>query len=146
MKPAKRLLLVSEDEEQISPLRYLLRINAWRSNHACYCVTTADKAEEALGLLKKHQYDLMLCLYPVASMDTLLEQTKVIDDHLKIIVMADKASQLQTVYADAILFNPSSAALLEHIKVLLYRKRGPMRGMKRTVKSETVPLVVEVAA
>jgi hypothetical protein len=36
-----------------------------------------------------------------------------------------------------LLFDPTAADILERFKVLLYRKRGPMRGMKRKISKET---------
>lgn len=146
MLPAKQILLVGEDDTKLSILRYVLRINSYRSNYACYEVTTATSAEEAIGLLTNNHYNLLLCQYHFASMETLLSQVKKIDDNLKTIVIEEKASRLSAIYADAVLFKPTYFELLERIKVLLHRKRGPMKGMKRKVASEKVQLGEERAA
>ena len=146
MIPAKQILLVGEDDTKLSILRYVLRINSYRSNYSCYEVTAATSAEEAIGLLKNNHYNLLLCQYHFASMETLLSQAKSINDQLKTIVVEEKASRLGAVYADAILFKPTASELLDRIKVLLHRKRGPMKGMKRKVASETVQLGEEKAA
>jgi DNA-binding response OmpR family regulator len=141
MLPAKQILLVGEYDTTLSLVRYLLSVNSYRSNYSCYEVTSANSAEEALGLLKTNHYNLLLCQYHFASIGTLLSQVKGIDDHLKTIVIEEKANRLGAVYADAILFKPTAFELLDRIKVLLYRKRGPLKGMKRKVASVEVPMV-----
>jgi CheY-like chemotaxis protein len=146
MRPAKQILLVGEDETKLSLLRYVLRNSTQKSSYSCYSVTAATSAEEAIGLLKNNHYNLLLCQYHFSSMETLLSKVKKIDDNLKTIVIEEKASRLSSVYADAVLFKPTAFELLERIKVLLHRKRGPMKGMKRKVVSETVQLGEERAA
>jgi DNA-binding response OmpR family regulator len=125
--------LVGEDEDNLSLLRYVLRNNAYKAQCCYYHVTSVSTAQESLDALKKDQYDLLLCQCPVASLETLLAQVRIIDDNLKTIVIADKESQLSSVYADVIMFKPTAAELLERIRVSLYRKRGPSPGYKKKV-------------
>jgi hypothetical protein len=73
----------------------------------------------------------------MASLDSLLKDAMSIDNGLKTMVIATKASEIEYPCTDALLFDPTAADILERFKVLLFRKRGPMRGMKRKISKET---------
>lgn len=146
MRPAKRILLAGVDEDNLAILRFVLRNSSYSKNYCLYHVDTANNSKDVFELLSKGRYHLLLCRYPMASLDYLLTAALSIDNRMKTIVIATKASEIESPHTDAILFNPSAAEILERIKVLLYRKRGPMRGMKRKSKSDTSKMGEEIAA
>jgi hypothetical protein len=94
--------------------------------------------KEALGLLKTARYDILICQYPIALLETLLANSKILDNTMKIIIIADSAKEFPAVYANAILFNPTSAEILDYVKIFAVRKRGPHQGWKKSVTPETL--------
>jgi len=137
VRPAKRILLAGVDEDNLAILRFVLRNSSYSKSYCLYHVDTANSAEDVLKFLSKERYHLLLCLHPMASLDSLLKDAMSIDNGLKTMVIATKAREIEYPCTDALLFDPNAAEILERIKILLYRKRGPMRGMKRKVARET---------
>lgn len=137
MRPAKRILLAGADDDSISILRFVLRNSTHKKSYCSYHVDTANSSEDVFELLSKGRYHLLLCRYPMALLDSLLTAALSIDNGMKTMVIATKASEIESPLTDALLFNPTAAEILERIKVLMYRKRGPMKGMKRTIVRET---------
>ena len=146
MRPAKRILLAGVDEDRLSILRFVLRNSSYSKSYCLYHVDTANSEEDVLKFLSKERYHLLLCLHPMASLDSILTDAMSIDNGLKTMVIATKASEIDSPRTDALLFDPSAAEILERIKVLMYRKRGPMKGMKRKVASEKNKMGEEKAA
>lgn len=146
MKLSRHILLVSEDKECSSLLRFVLRNSSYRPDYPCYQVTSDDSAQEALDSLRTEQYDLILALYPLKHIDTLIERARVIDKSLKTLVLASNASQVFAPFADALLFKPTTAEVLERIKSLVCRKRGPHQGWKKEVAKEVFQLGEEKVA
>lgn len=137
MRPAKRILLAGVDEDRLAILRFVLRNSSYSKSYCLYHVDTANSEEDVLKFLSKERYHLLLCLHPMASLDSLLMAALSIGNGLKTMVIATKASEIEYPCTDALLFDPTAADILERFKVLLYRKRGPMRGMKRKISKET---------
>jgi DNA-binding response OmpR family regulator len=146
MRPARTILLVGENEDTLSPFRYVLsnsQPEPLDKKGRIYTVTSANTAQEALGWLRKNQYDLLLCQCPVASLDSLLSHAKAMDDRMPTVVLYDKGADVTGCLADAVMHKPSMADLLERIRIMVQRRRGPHKGWKKGVAPER-PVVQEM--
>ena len=139
MRAAKNILLVGENDFTLSPLRFMLSHSTPTLNShfgRCYLVVTANSVQEALDTLSESQFDLMLCQCPVASLDSLLSHAKAIDDRMPTVVLYDKGSEAAECCADAAMHKPAMDELLERIRIMVQRRRGPHKGWKKGVAPE----------
>jgi hypothetical protein len=104
-----------------------------------YRVVTALSTQKALDVLHEGSFDVLLyqCAYqyPTDHLDEFLSRCVELDPYIKTIVISDGTNQFPIGNADADLFKPSSAEILDSIKILSARKRGPH---KRQVSSMEV--------
>ena len=135
MRPSKLILLLGESEFTLSPLRFMLITNSYR-------VVTALSTQKALDVLHEGSFDVLLyqCAYqyPTDHLDEFLSRCVELDPYIKTIVISDGTNQFPIGNADADLFKPSSAEILDSVKTLSARKRGPKVGWKKTVAEEVV--------
>jgi DNA-binding response OmpR family regulator len=146
MRAAKNILLVGENDFTLSPLRFMLSHSTPTLNShfgRCYLVVTANSVQEALDTLSESQFDLMLCQCPIAYLDHLLKRAKEINCYIPTMVLFDKASEVGVCFADAVLCKPPNAELLERIRIMIQRKRGPRKGWMKGVAPER-PVVREM--
>jgi hypothetical protein len=123
-RPAKKILLVGDDEEKASVLRYLLVTQ-------CFRVTLAGGAIAAEYLLLEMQFDLLLLLHPLAGAAELLKRAKRIAPHTPTLAVSDREAFLPADWVvDSSLCRGrcSSAAILERVKVMVARRPGPRGG------------------
>ena len=125
MRPAKRILLACEDEERACILRFVLRHSVPSSNAVYYSVTFAINAAYALEAIKTARYDVLLCQKPLKGVDELVGQARASDVKMKIVVLTDRADQTPSAIVDAVLCRAPMMELLERLKVLVQKKRGP---------------------
>jgi len=127
MRPRKTILLVGENDYELSPLRFTL-CNARPNNRAAlYGVATATTVPDAIADLQDAPYDLLLVKVPLSGLDKLLDYAWVYRSLMKQIVLIDLIEQTPDGEIDAVLCRPNSADLLEKIRFLTQRKRGPMK-------------------
>jgi len=131
LRPTKTILLISEDEAQLSILRFTLRNSRPSAFAADYAVTSVSSAPEALETLRTRQYDLLLILCPLGSLSELLHHAKLLYETMPSLVIYSKAIDVMHCSADAMMHNPSTADLLERIRILMIKKRGPSPGCKK---------------
>jgi DNA-binding NtrC family response regulator len=110
MRPPKHILLVGENDAAMAPLRFALR-----NSEPCYMVTTANSADEVCNLLAEGSFDMMLVQLPVTPLEPFLERVNKIDSTFPVLVMN-------------VINKPSMAEILDRIKVMTARKRGPKPG------------------
>ena len=137
MRPKKIILCVDDNEQELSVLKFMLATNGYRVVSAC-------TGQEAIGIFAETQVDLVLTDYAMPNMDgnQLVSRLKQIASHVPMILLGDPQRMGGEIYAaDALLAkkNCSSQELLERIKVMSARKRGPRKGSQRQ------PPVVELA-
>lgn len=130
MRPKKVILCVSHNEQELSILKFMLSTNGYR-------VLAANNAQEAIGLFGGLQIDLVLADYALPQMGgrQLVERLKHAGPHVPMILLGDAQAVSSEIHvADAMLAkkNCSSQELLERIKVMSTRKRGPRKGSQRT--------------
>ena len=134
MRPKKVILCVDDNEQELSVLKFMLTTNGYR-------VVAATNGQEAIGIFSGTAVDLVLADYSMPQMNgcQLVERLKQITAHVPMILLGDPQRMAGEMHAaDALLAkkNCSSHELLERIKVMSARKRGPRKGSQRLVPVE----------
>ncbi len=129
MRPKKIILCVDDNEQELSVLKFMLATNGYR-------VVSASNGPDAIGIFADTTVDLVLSDYamPQMSGDQLVNRLKQIASHVPMILLGDPQKMGDTLHgADALLAKKtcSPQELLERIKVMSARKRGPRKGAPR---------------
>jgi two-component system, OmpR family, response regulator CpxR len=125
MKPKRTILCVDDNEQSLSIRKVLLETRGYR-------VIACTKGEDALEIFKKGGVDLVLTdlIMPGYDGTKLIEQIKSISPHTPAILLSGKV-RIYDRDTRADVFLPKGmyapAELLERIRLLLIRKRGPKR-------------------
>ena len=133
MKPKRTILCVDDNEQSLSIRKVLLETRGYR-------VIACTKGEEALEIFKRGGIDLVLTDLVMPGYDgtKLIEQIKAISPQTPAILLSGKV-RIYDRDTQADVFLPKGmyapAELLERIRLLLIRKRGPKR--TRPVDSST---------
>jgi len=134
MRPKKVILCVDDSEQDLSVLKFMLATNGYR-------VVSSTNGREAIGIFAETAVDLVLADYSMPQMNgcQLVERLKQIAVHVPMILLGDPQKMAGEMHAaDALLAkkNCSPQELLERIKVMSARKRGPRKGSQRLVPVE----------
>jgi len=134
MRPKKVILCVDDSEQELSVLKFMLSTNGYR-------VMAAVNAEEAFSILAAMQVDLALVGFTLQPSlgRSLVERIKRTAVHVPVILFGDPLAKEGEIHAaDAFLPRKScsSQQLLERIKVMSARKRGPRKGSQRVMMAE----------
>jgi two-component system response regulator CpxR len=129
MRPKKVILCVNHSEQELSVLKFMLSTNGYR-------VLAATSGQEAISIFSGAQVDLVLsdATMPQMSGRQLVERLKRIASHVPMILLGDPQAMNGEIHlADALLAKKTctSQELLERIKVMSARKRGPRKGAHR---------------
>ena len=129
MRPKKIILCVDDNEQELSVLKFMLATNGYR-------VVSANNGPDAIGIFSDTTVDLVLSDYAMPQMngDQLVNQLKLIASHIPMILLGDPQKMGDQMHgADALLAKKtcSPQELLERIKVMSARKRGPRKGTPR---------------
>ncbi len=129
MRPKKIILCVDDNEQELSVLKFMLSTNGYR-------VVSTSNAHDAIGIFSEIPVDLVLSDFSMPQMngDLLVKRLKQIASHIPMILLGDPSKMADSLHgADALLAkkNLSSQELLERIKVMSARKRGPRKGSTR---------------
>jgi CheY-like chemotaxis protein len=129
MRPKKVILCVDDNEQELSVLSFMLSTNGYRVVSAC-------TGQDAIGIFGQNQVDLVLADFAMPKMNgnQLVDRLKQMAPHIPMILLGDPqkmGGEMHT--ADALLAkrNCSPQELLERIKVMSVRKRGPRKGAVR---------------
>jgi len=131
MRPKKVILCVYDSEQELSVLKFMLLTNGYR-------VYTATNGQEAIAVFASiPQVDLVLTdsHMPHMTGSQLVERLKRMSSQVSMIVLDDGQTVSNEIrVADATLTrkNCSTMELLELIKRMSARKRGPRKGAQRT--------------
>ncbi len=129
MKPKRTILCVDGNEQSLSIRKVMLETRG-------YHVVTCTGGEEALERFKKGGVDLVLTDLTMPGLDgtKLIEEIKSLSPQTPAILLAGKV-KLYDRDTKADVFLPKGmyapVELLERIRVLLVRKRGPKRAQPR---------------
>jgi CheY-like chemotaxis protein len=130
MRPKKVILCVDDNEQELSVLKFMLSTNGYR-------VLSATSGQEAIEMFSEAaQIDLVLsdAAMPQMSGRQLVERLKRLASHVPMILLGDPQAMNGEIHAaDAMLTkkNCSPQELLERIKIMSARKRGPRKGTHR---------------
>lgn len=130
MRPKKVILCVDDNEQELSVLKFMLSTNGYR-------VLGALNGQEAIAIFSNAaQIDLVLIdsNMPQMSGGQLAERLKRMASHVPMILFSEtQAPGAEIHVADAMLVkrNCTTQELLERIKVMSARKRGPRKGAQR---------------
>jgi len=129
MRPKKVILCVDDNEQELSVLKFMLATNGYR-------VVSATTGQEAIAIFGEIAVDLVLADFTMPQMngDQLVSRLKQIASHIPMILLGDPQKMGGDLHAaDALLAkkNISAQELLERIKVMSARKRGPRKGSVR---------------
>jgi CheY-like chemotaxis protein len=133
MRPKKVILCVDDNEQDLSVLRFMLSTNGYR-------VLAASNGQEAIAAFAMApQIDLVLAdaNMPQMSGGQLVERLKRMAAHVPMMLLGDAPAVTGEIHAaDAMVArkNCSTQELLERIKVMSARKRGPRKGSQRIVQ------------
>lgn len=129
MRPKKIILCVDDNEQELSVLKFMLSTNGYR-------VVSANNGQDAIGIFADTAVDLVLSDYAMPQMngDQLVNQLKQIASHIPMILLGDPQKMGDQLHgADALLPKKtcSPQELLERVKIMSARKRGPRKGAPR---------------
>jgi CheY-like chemotaxis protein len=129
MRPKKIILCVDDNEQDLSVLKFMLSTNGYR-------VVSATTGQEAIGIFAETPVDLVLADYGMPQMNgnQLLDRLKRSAPHVPMILLGDPQRMGGEIHAaDCLLAKKSCSPqeLLERIKVMSARKRGPRKGAQR---------------
>jgi len=132
MRPKKVILCVDDNEQELSVLKFMLTTNAYR-------VHSALNGQEAIAIIASgQQIDLALidAQMPQMSGAQLVERLKRMAPQVPMVLLGDVPTAGGEIHlADATLTrkNCSTMELLELIKKMSARKRGPRKGAQRSI-------------
>ena len=132
MRPKKIILCVDDNEQDLSVLKFMLATNGYR-------VVSATNGQEAIGIFAETAVDLVLADVGMPQMNgcQLVHRLKQMASHVPMILLGDPQRMAGEIHvADALLAkkNCSPQELLERIKVMSARKRGPRKGSVRVTQ------------
>ncbi|HUY80582.1 MAG TPA: response regulator [Acidobacteriaceae bacterium] len=129
MRPKKTILCVDDNEQALSVRKFLLETRGYR-------VVTADSAHEALETFRKGGVDLVLgdLIMPQMDGNEMVQRMKEIAPEVPMMLLSGTVKAFdRACHADA--FLPKGACtpveMLERIRVMIARKRGPKKAAQR---------------
>jgi two-component system response regulator CpxR len=125
--PKKVILCVDDDEQALSVLAYLLDVNGYR-------VLSAMSGKEAIALFAANLVDLVLTDHAMPKMSgyQLVIKLKSMAAYIPMVVLGDPEKMNGQMHcADALLNKEtcSSQEMLERVRIMSARKRGPRKGL-----------------
>jgi CheY-like chemotaxis protein len=129
MRPKKIILCVDDNEQELSVLKFMLATNGYR-------VVSAHSGQEAIGIFADTPVDLVISDFAMPQMngDQLVIRLKQIASHVPMILLGDPHKMGDQAHCADVLLpkkNCSPQELLERIKIMSARKRGPRKGSTR---------------
>jgi two-component system response regulator CpxR len=125
MKPKKTILCVDDNEQALSIRKILLETRGYR-------VLACNSGEKALEAFRRGGVDLVLTdlMMPGVDGSRLIDEVKSISPQIPTVLLSGRVKiyereTLADVFLPKGMYEP--AVLLERIRVLLVRKRGPKR-------------------
>ncbi|HSE49894.1 MAG TPA: response regulator [Terriglobales bacterium] len=129
MKPKRTILCVDDNEQSLSIRKVMLETRGYR-------VVTCANGREALAVFERGGIDLVLSDLVMPDLDgtELIERVKTLSPETPAILFSGKIKVYER-DTRADIFLPKGmyapAELLERIRLLLVRKRGPKKGVAR---------------
>jgi len=129
MRPKKVILCAIDNEQELSVLKFLLSTNGYR-------VLAAANGQEAIDAFSSMAIDLVMAdqSLPQMSGNQMAARLKQIAAYVPVLLLGDShAMGSELLAADALVAkkNCSPQELLERVKAMSARKRGPRKGAQR---------------
>jgi CheY-like chemotaxis protein len=129
MRPKKIILCVDDNEQELSVTKFMLATHGYK-------VVSATNAQEAIAIFSDIAVDLVLADHsmPQMSGSQLVDRLKQMAPHVPMILLGDPQKMNGEVHLADLLLTKKSCSpidLLERIKTLSTRKRGPRKGSVR---------------
>lgn len=129
MRPKKIILCVDDNEQDLSVLKFMLSTNGYR-------VLSALNGQEAMEQFAETAVDLVISDVAMPQMTgcQLVERLKATAPHVPMILLGDPQRMHGEMHAADALLDKRAASpqlLLERIKLMSARKRGPRKGTQR---------------
>jgi DNA-binding response OmpR family regulator len=139
VRPKRIVLVISSNSEELSERKYMLYIRG-------YAVWIASTGEAAIKYFVDREIDLVLCDWNLSdgTGPACIQTLKKIANHVPMILLGKSYRDvLETTPADAVLLKSISAAeLVDRIRIMSARKRGPRKGTPRSPRrAEIVPAI-----
>jgi CheY-like chemotaxis protein len=134
MRPKKVILCVDDSEQDLSVLKFMLVTNGYR-------VLAANSGQEAITIFQENAVDLVLADHsmPQMSGDQLVTKLKQMASHVPMVLLGDPQKMNGQIHgADALIAKKTCTPqeLLERVKLMSARKRGPRKGVQRLMRAE----------
>jgi two-component system response regulator CpxR len=147
MRPKKTILCVDDNEQVLSVRTFLLETRGYR----IIAVTSAQEALEVLERSVPGTLDLVLCdlLMPQMDGNELVRRAKQLHPGLPAMIISGTVNAFdRALHADVFLPKGacSPAEMIERIRVLVARKRGPKKAIAPTVSQPSVGAYVHATA
>ena len=138
MRPKKTILCVDDNEQVLSVRTFLLETRGYR----IIAVKTAQEAIEVLERSLPGTLDLILCdlLMPQMDGNELVRRAKQLHQGLPAMIVSGTVNAFdRALHADVFLPKGASspAEMIERIRVLVARKRGPKKAITPTASQPT---------
>jgi two-component system, OmpR family, response regulator CpxR len=138
VRPKKIILCINDNEQELSVMTFMLTTNGYR-------VLPVANGRDAIDLFSEFRVDLVLSDYAMPQMNgsQLISRLKQIASHVPMILLGDPQTMGgELPLADAFLSKKhcSPQDLLERIKIMSARKRGP-----RKKSPESIDLMIDLA-
>ena len=141
MRPKKTILCVDDNEQALSVRKFMLETRGYR-------VLTAASSQQALELFREGGIDLVLSdlIMPYMDGNELVRRMKELAPEVPAILISGSVKAFDRANrADA--FLPKGACspveLLERIRVMVARKRGPKKGLRPLMAEHVTSRVVD---
>ena len=140
MRPKKIILCVNDNEQELSVTSFMLSTNGYR-------VIAATSGPEAIEAFSGVAVDLVLADYGMPKMNggQLVERLKNMASQVPMILLGDPQTMAGEMHlADALVpkKNCTPHELLEKVKIMSARKRGPRKGAVRHMEPVMEQLAV----
>jgi CheY-like chemotaxis protein len=138
MKPKRTILCVDDNEQSLSIRKVMLETRGYR-------VVTSHNGREALEIFRRGGIDLLLTdlIMPEVDGNELIRRAKELSPFTPAILFSGH-TKFCTAETAADIFLPKGAhapiELLERIRLMLVRKRGPKRSIPDLGEAQDVPL------
>jgi DNA-binding response OmpR family regulator len=118
MRPKKQILLVGSNEDRLGILAYMLQVNG-------FAVSRAFSSAEGVERLRQRRRDLLICDLPFDGAQSVLDAGRQANPFMHSMVLRGKLDAWEGCADVEIVRGICAEELLDRVKVLCARKRGP---------------------
>ena len=140
MKPSLQILLVGNDEGEVSLLKFALSHNRRSSSVRDYKVTTAFNVSSAETYLRERRYDLLILNNLEGGMKDIVRKALVLHPLMPRLLLLDEGYNISDIPYSAHILKGNNVLLMAYVAELTKRKRGPGVGYRN--KQEPIPATI----